>query len=229
MKRSKLAGVLVPTLIVLGATGCGPTFTPAQYVQNYGPGFEVLLDAAEAADAAYELISDSPITELRDDGPTRKKVAQLVTAARDKYRKARSYKIPCEPNYEARIAGAVSNQVYVYDSATHLFSWTFKPPGRTISVLARFHNEANVLRADGRYALSNDIFRVDYLMSSRGKMILGTSCKRELPASNSSSQHTWNPKDSGISPNEFPIHPAFRPLLLGDEVKLDDIIVNIKR
>ena len=81
--------LLVLALIPTAATGCA---TPnAEWYASLSPGWKEVLGAMDKAAAAYHTIADTPINHLLHDPAAKRRVSNLVTAARDQYRRSESY------------------------------------------------------------------------------------------------------------------------------------------
>lgn len=78
-------------------TGCGKPMTVRDYVNSKllrgDPGFQATIEAANIAQAAFNLNADTPIMEAKEDPDTFAKLADMLSKSRDTYRRARSYRI----------------------------------------------------------------------------------------------------------------------------------------
>ena len=94
MKITSVLSTAFLFLIATHVTGCASGPTKAERFQQWSSslpvGFKKQIEVARAGQVVYHAISDTPIKELQTDAGARR-IGNLVTAARDKYRSWKSY------------------------------------------------------------------------------------------------------------------------------------------
>lgn len=208
---------------VSAASGCVPqkTVTAAEWIAKFGPGLQAAIEAGDHADKAYNMIVDTPIKKLREDPEKRAALAELVSGSRDAYRRATSYGMAACFNEDPRaIAGATRLVAPRADAVA------ISVPGRSVQVVAA---SMLVSKDGGGYyeTPSNYIF----IMSSRGQAIVEVPhCGKNWPDFYFKGRLDNSP--TGPYGYDFAynrISQRFSTLLLGDDVKVDDIVVDVKR
>lgn len=97
MKVTRYASSMATlALCSVALLGCGKPMTVRDYVNSKlmrdDPGFQATIEAANIAQAAFNLNADTPIQEVTADSEVHAKLADMLSKSRDTYRRALSYR-----------------------------------------------------------------------------------------------------------------------------------------
>jgi hypothetical protein len=226
---------LICTFFLSTMVGCAtaPHVRADEWIAGYGPGLQAAIEAAEKADQAHSLISDTSVNDMRANTEKREQVATLVTAARDAYRRAKSYKLKGCAKNDAVTFGEIIGAT-PYEEAAWVSDFSSIDPVDLAAVIPLANSPIQLVAAEQVYWRSQDadtssMQRFLYLISSRGKVILQLPrCKWSWPEAdidNGFSSPEWRP----VMGDESSFGRGFGKLLLGDEVNIEDLVVDIKR
>ena len=207
---------IVCGLLSLPVMGCVTTreYSP---VANTNPRFKRYLIMLEKGETAFHAISDASIIDLRDDPAVVQRIQQLVTSARDEYRKMQSYGMPRLLLGGGLQVGQGWGSAKVIDARfvmdRHLnYNYKWLQPGTGLKI--SLYGSSAWWKPTLHWMVH----------SSRNLPI----CSGQLSVTGSAWRHGWLAVGDHI---KAPIiHQPFYDILVGDGVAdFDDLIIKIKR